>query len=254
MKSATLSVIIPVRNGADFLPAALASVYAQTWVPDEVIVVDDGSTDATAVIATDAGARVYWQTQQGVAAARNTGIRHAQGDYVAMLDADDLWSSDALAQLYACLQMAPAAGLAHGLTVETLFPTDLNTPGTPLHPPYRFINLGALLFRRAVFAQVGLFDPSLHSGEDADWFLRAYAAGVPKCALDAVTLYYRRRPNSLTYQQGPVGLGVLRVAHRWRQRMAQNLGTDWDWAQALAYLGQHPRSALGQHSSTRIKA
>ncbi len=244
MNLPSLSVILPVHNGVALLPIALASIRAQTWTPAEIIVIDDGSTDASAAVAAAAGVTVHRQVRQGVAAARNAGIQRARGDYLAMLDVDDLWPPTALAQLYAGLRATPTAALAHGLTQEThLLTEDLTAPGPALYPPYRFINLGSLLYHRPVFTQVGLFDPGLRSGEDADWLLRAYAAGVQKCPLPVTTLYYRRRAGSLTYQQDHVGLGVLRVAHRWRQRMAQTPHLHWDWAAALAYLGQHPRSA-----------
>jgi glycosyltransferase involved in cell wall biosynthesis len=241
-----ISVIIPVHNGAAFLPAAIASVRAQTLTPQELIVVDDGSTDNSAAIAASLAATVVTQTQQGVAAARNTGIAQARGEYLAMLDADDLWPPEALQQLHAVLSPVQEAGIAHGLTQETrLLATDLAAPGPAEYLPYRFINLGAALYRREVFVQVGGFDPSLRSGEDADWFLRAYAAGVIKLPLDAVSLCYRRRQGSLTYGQGAVGLGVLRVAHKWRQRMGAGAAIPWDWGSALAYLGRHPRSGAG---------
>ena len=92
----SVSVIIPAYNAADTLAETLASVVAQTWPNVEVLVVDDGSTDATADIVEMIAeqhhqVRLIRQTNAGVAAARNAGLREARGDLVAPLDADDLW-------------------------------------------------------------------------------------------------------------------------------------------------------------------
>ena len=85
-----ISVVIPAYNAERFLPRCLKSVFAQTLKPEEVIVVDDGSTDNTAALAAELGTTVISQTNSGIAAARNNGIRHASGEWIALLDADDL--------------------------------------------------------------------------------------------------------------------------------------------------------------------
>ena len=91
----TVAVIIPAHDAAAFLPAALDSVFAQTRPPDEVILVDDGSTDDTeAVVRSHShAARIRYLRQEhaGVAAARNAGLREARAEWIAFLDADDLW-------------------------------------------------------------------------------------------------------------------------------------------------------------------
>jgi glycosyltransferase involved in cell wall biosynthesis len=92
-----ISVVIPAYNAERFLPRCLASVFAQTLAPYEVIVVDDGSTDGTAQIAEELGATVVRRANGGAAAARNTGVRHATGEWIAMLDADDWWDPRKLA-------------------------------------------------------------------------------------------------------------------------------------------------------------
>lgn len=87
-----ISVVIPAFNAARFLPRCLASVFSQTLQPDEVIVVDDGSTDDTASVAAALGAKVFRRTNGGLSAARNTGIQNASSEWIALLDADDLWA------------------------------------------------------------------------------------------------------------------------------------------------------------------
>jgi glycosyltransferase involved in cell wall biosynthesis len=96
----TITAIIPVHNGERHLAEAIQSVLAQTLPPGEIIVVDDGSTDASAAIAQSFGApvRVLAQPNLGPAAARNLGLAHATGDLLAFLDADDLWTPNKLAR------------------------------------------------------------------------------------------------------------------------------------------------------------
>ena len=93
-----ISCIVPVFNGERYLAEALDSILAQTWRPLEVIVVDDGSTDGTAHIAAGYGAEVSYihQANAGPAAARNRGLDAARGEFIAFLDADDLWHKDKL--------------------------------------------------------------------------------------------------------------------------------------------------------------
>ncbi|MGA3131151.1 MAG: glycosyltransferase [Terracidiphilus sp.] len=99
----TISVIIPAYNAERFLARSLASVYGQTLAPREVIVVDDGSTDGTARTAEALGAKVIKRPNGGIGAARNTGIRHATGEWIALLDADDSWAPEKLASQVAAI-------------------------------------------------------------------------------------------------------------------------------------------------------
>src|ERR1700694_2891614 len=92
-----VSCIVPVYNGERYLRSALESIFAQDYRPLEVIVVDDGSSDKSAVIAQDfKQVRYMHQTNQGVATARNAGLAAARGEFIAFLDQDDLWMSDKL--------------------------------------------------------------------------------------------------------------------------------------------------------------
>ena len=98
-----ISVVIPAYNAARFLPRCLESVFAQTLQPEEVIVVDDGSTDNTGEVAAALGARVISRRNGGLSAARNTGINGASSEWIALLDADDLWAPDKLERQAACV-------------------------------------------------------------------------------------------------------------------------------------------------------
>jgi glycosyltransferase involved in cell wall biosynthesis len=107
-----ISVVIPAYQAAAHIGRALADVAAQTRQPAEVIVVDDGSTDGTGDIARSLGATVLTQTNRGVAAARNAGIRAAQEPWIALLDADDTWTSGRLAVHWDALARAPDVRLS----------------------------------------------------------------------------------------------------------------------------------------------
>jgi glycosyltransferase involved in cell wall biosynthesis len=101
----SIAAVIPVHNRARIVERALESVLAQTRRPDEIIVVDDGSTDATADVVRSFGSEVMLvqQAQNGASAARNTGVRSARSDFVAFLDSDDFWAPDHLARMDAAI-------------------------------------------------------------------------------------------------------------------------------------------------------
>jgi glycosyltransferase involved in cell wall biosynthesis len=99
----TISVVIPAFNAERYLQRCLASVFAQTLPPNEVIVVDDGSTDNTAKLAEQLGAKVVRRPNGGLSAARNTGIQNASGNWIALLDADDSWEPEKLARQVAAI-------------------------------------------------------------------------------------------------------------------------------------------------------
>ena len=128
-----VSVVITTYNQASYIGPALESVFAQTRQPDEVIVVDDGSTDETPEKIAPYRDRIVYlrQPNQGVAQARNSGVRAAQGELLALLDGDDLWEPDKLALQVMAARANPGSGLIAvdgvqfaeaGLTRESLFP------------------------------------------------------------------------------------------------------------------------------------
>jgi glycosyltransferase involved in cell wall biosynthesis len=197
MTAPLVSCVVPVFNGEPYLHEALASIRAQTYRALEIIVVDDGSTDATKAVARGCGdeVRYLWQPNAGPAAARNLGIGSATGDFIAFLDADDLWHAEKLARQMARFQTRPALDLC--LThVQNFWTAELQDEGERLRGHFRTQPLPgyssvALLARRAVFERVGRYDPALRHGADADWFARAEEQGAV-CDLLADVLVYRR--------------------------------------------------------------
>lgn len=200
----TVSVIIPVYNGERFLAEALESVLGQTLPPDEVIVVDDGSTDGSAEIVAQIKAtspvpiQLIHQSNQGPAAARNTGLQHAAGSFIAFQDADDIWSAEKLATQVALFQRHPQAYAVIGYSQIAI--TDLNDSGATTHQsrPGPILLLQESLFQRAVFNLVGEFDPCLRGDEDVEWFLRLLERPVEVIIHPDVVLTYRRHAANMT--------------------------------------------------------
>lgn len=190
-----VSVVIPVYNGARFLRAALESVFAQTYRPIQVIVVDDGSIDESGPIAQSfPDVHYIRQENKGVAAARNAGIEAARGEFFAFLDQDDLWTPDKLKIQVDHLLKNPDLG--YTLTQQQYF----LEPGTPL--PTWFKKdllatvhagwvLGTLLVRRTTFEQVGNFATVYTAANDSDWFFRAKAAEIPMAVIPELLLLKR---------------------------------------------------------------
>ena len=208
-----ISTIIPVFNGAAWLDAALESVLAQDHEPLEVIVVDDGSVDGSAHVASiRSEVTVISIPHQGVAVARNVGLQTASGSLIAFLDADDLWESGKLP--------VQAEFLATNRTVDGVFgwvrdfldtgidrpdwlrrgQLDRDTPG---------VSLCTLLVRKEVFGKVGSFNPEIGSGEDVDWFFRAKDAGINFEMMDRRFLRRRIHKHNLSHDGRAVRAGIL---------------------------------------------
>jgi len=183
MPNPLVSVIIPAYNGELFLAETLRSVLAQDYRPFEVIVVDDGSTDQSAAVAQGfSKVRYIHQTNQGHAAAKNAGIAVARGEYLAFLDADDLWAVNKLSLQMSRLLECPEIGytISHR---RLLFEPGVEPPtwmdARYLSEQPAFIP-SALVVRRSVMDAVGHFDRNYWHCNDSDWFFRANDAGVRK--------------------------------------------------------------------------
>ena len=221
-----ISVVIPAYNSSRYLPEAIASVRLQRDVPTEIIVVDDGSTDDTALVARSAGddIRIVTQRNGGAATARNAGVAASSTDLIAFLDADDIWPAGRLAGLAHRLIAEPSMLMAIGKTqlvreeVSSASGDHLTPVGLPWHAPV----FGSGLFRRQVFTVVGPMDPTLQPAEDLDWFIRARERAVPTLVVDDLTLLYRWHGENLTSGADPIRRRILvslrRSLDRRRQR------------------------------------
>jgi glycosyltransferase involved in cell wall biosynthesis len=214
MTAPCISVIIPYYNAGAFIDETLTSVRRQTCSPCEVILVDDGSTDAIAARVKDLGDDIIFlqQPNKGPAAARNLGLDRARGEFIAFQDADDLWPNDKLALQAERLRQDPALGVVSGRI------TYLDLPGATALPmrmredqTVSAVNLGATLIRREVFDAIGKFDETLHFSEDQDWFLRAREKDIKIAIMNNVTLICRRHADNMTRARNMRELGLLDV-------------------------------------------
>lgn len=210
--SQRVSVIVPAYNSEPYLAEALRSVIEQTLPPDEIIVVDDGSTDRTwqvvAGVAAAAPMPLHYvkQANQGPAAARNQGLRLATGDLVAFMDADDLWLPWKAERQLEILRAHPHAGAVWGGALAFAGDPPLQ-PGAAI-PAYPLVLLQSMLIRRETLTQVGPFTPDLRVGEDIDWLLRALEQSVMIVVHHDLVIYYRRHAKSLTNDRDYVRLNV----------------------------------------------
>jgi glycosyltransferase involved in cell wall biosynthesis len=210
-RSTSVSAVITAYNYARFLPGAIESVLGQSRVPDEIIVVDDGSTDDTAEVVgryADVGVRYVYRANGGAGAARNTGIRASQGDLIAFLDGDDRWLPDKTALQLDHFERYPSVGIvtAGECQVHESGGTPLVVRRKPVGSAsfYPLIlvenvigNPSLTMVRRRCFETVGLFDETMPLGQDWEMWIRVarhYRVGV----VDAVLILFTRHPQSLT--------------------------------------------------------
>jgi glycosyltransferase involved in cell wall biosynthesis len=223
-----VSVIIPTYNCARYLPEALDSVLAQTYLDFEIIVVDDGSTDNTQEVLAPYGdqIRVIRQANAGRGAARNAGILAARGEYIAFLDADDLWLPQKLEKQLALFETRPEIAWVYSDYAEF---GDSRATQTSFFdrrglrpPPEGQILLhvladlsitwtGTVVARRTCFERVGLFDVSFPVVQDGDMWTRLASEFEVACA-DEVLALYRRHPTQVTSGRN----ALLFDYHVWR--------------------------------------
>ena len=192
MNRASVSVIIPVWNGERFLAEAIESVLNQTRPPQEVIVVDDGSTDGSAEVAKKFGesVRYFFQSHSGLAVARNKGVELAGGDFFAFLDADDIWAKDKLACQMKAFEDNPDLDMVLG-QVRQFYS---RASGAVFHEEPEILPgylPSSILIKRVSFSRAGKFSPQWRVGEFIDWYLRAEEIGLKSFLVPSVVLMRR---------------------------------------------------------------
>ena len=205
-----VSVVIPAYNAMSYLPETVGSVSRQTFSDFEVLIVDDGSSDQIVQWAsqvTDPRVKLISQQNQGVSAARNTGIVQAQGQYIAFIDADDLWEPTKLEKQVRCLEDNPAVGLVYtwtalidqwGKPTGRVFVSHIEGNVWEKIVVNDMISNGSSpMVRRSCFETVGVFDPNITSSEDRDMWTRI-AACYPFAVIKEPLTLYRRHPNNTT--------------------------------------------------------
>lgn len=217
-----VSVIVPVFNGERFIREAVDTILSQNYPALEVIIINDGSTDKTESIVKQLTPEIRYLSQEnfGPGAARNRGINEAMGEYIAFLDVDDLWPKNNLHMLVEELLQNREIDVVHGYAQLAHYNDDTHEYEYRGNPTESFpYYIGAALYRRSVFAAVGLFDRTLRYGEDTDWFTRAQELKRNIRRLEEVTLIVRRHGKNMTYNKDMVELNHLRVFKKSLDRM-----------------------------------
>jgi glycosyltransferase involved in cell wall biosynthesis len=197
VKEFLISCIVPVYNGERFLCETLDSILAQTYRPLEIIVADDGSTDGTAAVVAGYGepVRYLWQPNAGPGAARNLGLRVAQGEFVAFLDADDVWHPEKLARQMARFQARPELELCvthiRNFWIPELHKEKARFRNHRLMQALPGYTPVTLLARRNLFEQVGLFNATFRHVHATEWFVRVAEQGRVTELLPNVLVYRR---------------------------------------------------------------
>jgi len=225
--SSLVSIIIPSYNSARYIVQAVESALAQTHPAVEVIVVDDGSTDATQQALAPYRSRIacLHQTNRGPAAARNAGLRIAQGAYLLFLDSDDLLVPTSVAAKVSFLEQHPQYGLVYSAWKQ------INDDGSRVLGEVRpacqgdvlaallrrefFFFPGSALIRRACLDRVGAFDETAYGTEDADLWIRLARAGYAFGYIDEPLFVYRFHNASITAGVDP------RQIRSWQMHLAR---------------------------------
>jgi glycosyltransferase involved in cell wall biosynthesis len=210
--SPLVSVIIPAYNAEKFIARTLESVLSQTYKHIEVLVVNDGSTDRTVEIVEafaqkDRRLRILHQPNLGATAARNCGIKSSKGEYIAPIDADDIWHKEKIQAQVECFQhFGPSVGLVYSWSIII---DERDNPLTGIAHEYRgnvlaeliysnFVGNGSSpLIRRSCFQKVGDFRVNLRAGQDWDMYLRI-AERYEFQVIPKFHIGYRRAMNSIS--------------------------------------------------------
>jgi glycosyltransferase involved in cell wall biosynthesis len=221
----SVSVVMAVRDAAAYVEEALTSIFGQSTPPAEVVVVDDGSTDATAeVVRRWDAVTLIRQPALGIAAALNCGVAQTRHGLVAFLDGDDLWPERSLELRVQRIGGDDEPEAVEGLTVQFVSP-ELGAAGDRFRfdpAPTRGALLGATLFRRSLLERVGRFDESVAIAAPVEWVARARRLGVRPVHIDEVVLRRRIHEQNLSVRLSEAKrvalLDVIRRHHRETRR------------------------------------
>jgi glycosyltransferase involved in cell wall biosynthesis len=206
---AKISVVIPFYNSMAYLPVTLESILKQTFTDFEVLIINDGSTDNILEWAkgiTDSRIRVISQENKGLAGARNTGIANSNGEYIAFVDADDLWAPTKLEKQVRCLDENLEVGLVHtwmlfidekGKSTGRVLQSYAEGNAWKQVVVKNVIACPSVMIRRCCFEKVGVFEPGRNPVEDWDMWIRI-AANYPLAVIKEPLAYYRQVPGSMS--------------------------------------------------------
>jgi glycosyltransferase involved in cell wall biosynthesis len=245
--------VIPVYNRGGIVTEAVDSALSQTELPLEIILVNDGSTDRTdedvRPLLENPKVRYVNQKNQGVSGARNTGIRLASGEFVALLDADDLLAPDALESMASALEEADASWCLTDLTIQGPEGTELQRPTFSNDPLSGILHCDfprAPLFRREAIIKIGMYTPGIAVREDWELHIRAVRAGLRYAYVDRPLYIYRVLEDGLSRDSCNMLMCTEQVLNLHHKQLAAegNSGASEAYAEGMWDLGR--RWAYGQ--------
>ena len=273
MQGSEFAAIIPVFNGERFVARAIESVLSQTIRPEQIVVVDDGSTDNTAAMvmqyASD-GVEYIYQDNGGSASARNAGIRAARGKYIGFLDADDEWKEHLVSDVKGVFEKHPNLVWATApfvklfengdLEYESFVSSDLSGGGLienyfEAQVRFHIANSSDMFVKREVFRSVGDFDTTIwRYGEDLDmWFRIALANPRIGYTNRIGAVYWGRQGSLMSTYAWDVERQLMRI-HKTEShalfsggaalQQSEPLVLDWIWTQIKDAAVQGNKSAL----------
>ncbi|MBL1265000.1 glycosyltransferase family 2 protein [Methylomicrobium sp. RS1] len=241
-----ISAIIPAYNSAEFIADAVRSILMQTHPVLEIIVVDDGSTDATAEIVVNLPGPIKYikQQNQGPSAARNTGIKAAGGDWIAFLDADDQWTTDKIEKQINLLKTYPSLALIAGdmteidhedriITQSVLAKHNLLEKFQHLNGKAipnalselvtkNFIPTGTVLVNKTTLIEAGLFNQTIRFGEDLELWARI-ATKYPISCIPEILMLRRQHGNNATQMTAALLDDLVKVMQSIKKTASQEL-------------------------------
>jgi glycosyltransferase involved in cell wall biosynthesis len=259
----TISVIVPAYNVERTILETVESVQQQTFSDFELIVINDGSTDRTLKLLNtvkDPRLKVFSYTNGGLPTARNRGISHATGEFLAFLDADDLWTPDKLELQLAALQQHPEAGVAYSWTyfkdeqgVHSYADESNRFEGNVYADLLvkNFLHNGSNpLIRKQAIESVGEFDPTLKSCEDWEFYLRL-AAKWPFLLVPKPQILYRQSSGSMSSKVEVMEKYLLLVIERAFE--SASLELQFLKPQSLAWVYKYGAQQYLKQSNSQIR-
>ena len=201
MNRPLISIIITCFNRQKYIAQAIDSALSQTMGDDEIIVIDDGSTDGSRKIIGAYADQVQYfhQDNAGASRAKNVGVERAHGEYISFLDSDDFWPPEKLQIQWRHFAESPDVDILHGHAQQfvdaDLTPEEkaqLFCPPEPMPAPVS----GTMLLKKSVFERVGVFREDLLVGIDIEWHLRAKSMGLRIETLPDILLHRRIHPTN----------------------------------------------------------
>jgi glycosyltransferase involved in cell wall biosynthesis len=260
MHRETITVVIPVFNGGQFIANAIDSALGQTVPPTQIIVINDGSTDDTNARLLPYRDRLTLidQANQGAAAARNAGLRIATGEFIAFLDADDVWHPRKLEIQLQLMLRRPEIQL---IGTETFDYPCTGAPDISADADIEEISRDRLLVRnyftassvmlhREIITRLGGFDTSVSSVEDFDYWQRVAEIGIVAILKSPLT-GYRRVAGSVSCRPAGVEQGLRRILQKLDERDSWH-GRRWMRRKAISHLHYSISHLHGAAGSQRL--